>query len=353
MAKVQHQVFGLLGNGDEANYYAFDTCQHIVIPNNIDYKTASIQSRVHSDISQAELDMYAYHTDLVTTCNEERVAFMKEFLIDKKITSIDGANTDFTLGVEYEIYNKDGILIKSGQSSALAKFCNALITEDVKSDNTLEYRKGLVLDARVELDIPPISRYGIKCAYAQNPYTIKLTKMIAKTTTGDSNYIKESNVQVNTKSHISGNYGQYYWHKGEAPCDPLCHNNFSSSFMTNAHIGTTIIDQLVVPAVLEAPVDNVEVTMASINLSGSQYTVKITENVSSIVVNFELLLDNFNVVYDINDISEILRLNATPEDTSDDENTEEHIGDNTGDNTDTPGDGNTDLDGDGSVDDEL
>ena len=88
----------------------------------------------------------------------------------------------------------------------------------------------------------------------------------------------------------------------------ITHNNYASKFLTNATIGTSIIDSMVGPAVLEAPADYTEVVVADIPCAtqDNSYTVKIDGKADQIVLNVEAIVDNFNTVYDIADIKALL-----------------------------------------------
>lgn len=310
-----NKLFGFMNN----TFYSTDALPFVVVPQNADYKTNAIQSILHPELNQCEVDIFQYHTDLTTECNAQRVAFMKEFLINEKIKEIAELNHDFIIEVEYDLYNKDGKVIKSGSSGINTKICNALINSDINENNSLEYRKAFVFDGRLEIQIPTISRYGIKNVYTQHPYTLKINKITVKSTIGDYKYITESDSQFDKNGILSENHAHYYHHR---PAD-LHFNNFASHFITNK-IGTTIIDQLVVPAELESPIEYEEVPVCEILLTESNI-IKIDEKINTFVVNVEVVLDNFNEVYDINDIISILELNNQPEEfpNEDDEETSE------------------------------
>lgn len=325
-----NKLFGFMNN----TFYSTDAIQFVVVPQNADYKTNAIQTTVHPELNQCEIDIYQYHTDLITECNAQRVAFMKEFLINEKIKDIKELNHDFIIEVDYDLYNKDGKVIKSGSSGINTKICNALINSDINENNSLEYRKAFVFDGRLEINTPTISRYGIKNVYTQHPYTLKINKIVVKSTIGDYKYITESDSQLDKNGILSENHAHYYHSR---PAD-LHFNNFASHFITNK-IGTTVIDQLVVPAELEAPVEYEEIPVCEIVPSESNI-IKVNEKINVFVINVEIVLDNFNEVFDIADITSILDLNNQPEEIpSDTENPDdsENNSDTTEDNQ-TPSD---------------
>ena len=323
---VTHQMYGLLKTSEGSQYFMFDQCNHIIVPQNLDYTTNGKQMTIDTNLKSAQIDMYMYHTDLTTTSNEERVVNMKNFILDKKISKIYSANNEYVVGVDYEIYNNEGKLIKSGSSGILAKYCHAVILNEIRPGNILDYRKACLLDAFIQLDIPQIARYGIKCPVVQYPYIVKITKLHMYATLGDT---WEG---IDTESQINDDYGNYHssYASYEIHKDPhchceYCHNNFASPFMTNAHLGTSIIDQLVVPAVLEIPYESPQVCIGTIEL-GDDYRFKINSDVNVIGLNIEVLVDNFNIVYDKEDINEILK--NTPEDSDNTDNTDDTNSDN-------------------------
>ena len=357
----KNQLFGYF-NG---NYYTVDDCNNIVIPENMDYKTKAIQTQIHDSLSQCEIDIYRYHSDIVSECNSERVAFMKDFLINEKITNIDTLNKNFVIGVEYELFNKSGQLVKSGTMSILSKYCTALINSEVKEDNLMEYRKAFVFDGRIEIPIPVISRYGIKNSYSQHPYTIRFKSLSIYSGISSNQYLDGNGTQVEINHPIHSNH---IHHASHAHCythghGDICHNNFASNFITNAKIGTTIIDQLVVPAELEVPKMGDEVKICTIPFDSTESTIKIDHKIDLIVVNLEVLLDNYNVVYDYEDIAEILKMNINENITEDelpdidggetsedltppsDSNVDESINDVKTDNNDSDDGGNPIVDG--------
>lgn len=305
------QMFGLFKDG----YFAINDSQNIVVPENADYKTNAIQSHIYNNINQCEIDAYFYYNNLITDCNSQRVAYMKDFLLEEKTKELFRVNEDYVIEVDYNLYNKDNKVIKSGSSSVKAKYCNAIINSSISDTNALEYHKGFVFDGRIEISIPPISRYGIKNSYVQYPYVIKFNSISIKSTIGECKYIKESDTQVffdHNDPHFHADHVNYMIHG----CNDLAHNNFASPFLTNAKIGTTIIDQMVVPAELNIPPEYTEVILCEIPCNNNEYTIKINDKLDLIIINIEVLLDNFNIVYDVADIENILLLNNTSDDNS-------------------------------------
>ena len=111
--------------------------------------------------------MYAYHSDTLYECNSDRVIAMKELLLGEKVTKIEDVNNDYVIGVSYELYNKEGQLLKDGKTSVRAIYHTGVIGSDVAEDNTMEYRKAMLFDGKIQIEIPEISRYGIKNKYVQ------------------------------------------------------------------------------------------------------------------------------------------------------------------------------------------
>ena len=312
MSKV-HQLFGYFGD----KYYMVPHCSHIVIPENIDYTGKSIQTQLSDSYPEAEIDMYHYHTDLVTTCNVKRVANMKEMIISEEIKNIDAINTNYVFGIEYELFNKDGKLLRSGTSETEAQYCSALITDDILEGNVMEYRKALVFDGRIEINVPEISRYGIRNACAQHPYILKIKSIYVASALGDGAIITETGSQVDIPDDCITNH-DHHAYSSNYRChmhDTLCNRNFASCFLTNAKVGTTMIDATVLPMKLEVPEEVQRVTLCTIPCSGTDYTIKINKKLNLIVLNLEVLLDNFNYVYDIEDIKELLKLNGSDDET--------------------------------------
>ena len=304
-----HQIYGYLNGA----YYEMDSTNHIVIPDTNDITQSFVKSSYLPDTHEEEIDMYCYHSDLTTMVNKERVNNMKDFLEGNIIKNIDKLNNDFVLGISYEIYNKDGKCIKTGSNSIASSYVMAFITSDVDEEDRLKYRKAYVIDGKISVEIPSVSHYGIKNCCMQGPYTVKFTNMTLKSTKGcHSCYIEEGS-QMNYNPILEGGNSACYNH--HCDCDCACgltsqHENFNSNFITN-RIGTVMIDQLVVPAILEAPVDYEMITIASFDLTGSSYTIKTSENAKGIIVNMEICLDNFNEVYDKEVIDEIIEENRS------------------------------------------
>ena len=130
--------------------------------------------------------------------------------------------------------------------------------------------------------------------------------------------------QVAHGSNIDKGYhnAQYnlYHHMCDCP-NEITHNNYSSRFLTNAVVGTSIIDSMAVPVTLEAPADYTEVVMADVPCAtkDNSYTVKIDGKADQIILNVEVIVDNFNTVYDINDIKKLVELNGGSMDGDDDD----------------------------------
>ena len=311
---ANHATFGYFTN----NYYRVNDCGYVVIPHNANYKSAAITSQIKDSVDQAEIDIFQYHSDLISECNAERVAFMKEYLINEKIQEIRDVNNDYVIGVEYELYNKDGKLMHTAETGINAKYCNAIITSDVSENNSLEYRKGFVFDSRIEIQVPEISRYGIKNRYIQYPYILKIKTITVYGTVGASSLIQESNSQVDLSHRHFESHANYRHNRP----DDLHFNNFGSHFLTNAKVGTSIIDQVVVPAVLETARTYDTVKLCEIPCNENQYTIKLDHKLNLIVLNIEVFVDNYGTVYDEDDINAILALNNPdniPDDSEDDD----------------------------------
>ena len=73
-------------------YYKIQQKGLIVIPEGADYKTSAIETQIMDSIDQAEVNIFRYNSDLITECNSERVAFMKQFLTEEKVKEIEEAN---------------------------------------------------------------------------------------------------------------------------------------------------------------------------------------------------------------------------------------------------------------------
>ena len=304
------QMFGYF----DGQYYMIDESPNIVVPEGANYKKSGIQVTKNPN-NEYEVDMYCYHSDLTTDRNSERVAFMKEFIINEKIKSIVGVNTDFLLTADYELFNKDGKCIANGALSTLAKSCNGIILDPVDSENNLMYHRLYVFDGRIEIPIPNIAKYGIKNCYQQYPYTLRINSVKATTTYGTDTYMIGLDEQVAHANDIDGRYHNAQYNLYHHMCDcrnEIAHNNYCSRFLSNAKIGTSIIDSMAVPVALEAPADYTEVVMADIPCAtkDNSYTVKIDGKADQIVLNVEVVVDNFNTVYDIADIKTLVEANG-------------------------------------------
>ena len=279
------QMFGYF-NGQ---YYMIDESANIVVPEDANYKKSGIQ--VSKNLNNVyDVDMYLYHSDLTTEENGERVAFMKEFIVNEKVPKIIHVNNEFLISAEYELFNKDGKCLSNGVLSTRAESCNGVILAPVDQFNHMMYRKLYVFDGRIEIPVPNISRYGIKCQYNQHPYTIRINSIKVTTTYGNDTYMIGKDEQVVRGKDIDGKYhsAKYtlYHHMCDCP-NEITHNNYASKFLTNATIGTSIIDSMVGPAVLEAPADYTEVVVADIPCAtqDNSYTVKIDGKADQIVLN--------------------------------------------------------------------
>lgn len=296
------KMYAYFGN----NYFGVEDCRHIVIPKEAEYSQNAINTEIHNDLNTAEINLYRYHSDLLATENENRVAYFKEMLLSEKNTQIADANSDYIIGIAYELYNKDGALIKKSEVGVKSKFVKAVIIDDICEHNVMKYREGFVFDGRIDIDIPEIARYGIKNPYVQHPYSLKITKIAVYTTIGDKSFIKDIISDYNECDAVQGNSMTYFCHKP----DDLSFNNFSSHFLTNAQVGTTIIDATVVSKVLDTEQEHVVIPVVEIPIDGLECAVKINCKVNLLIVNIEVFLDNFLRVYDEEDIQTILTQNA-------------------------------------------
>lgn len=311
MSEVIHQMFGLFGD----KYYAVDDCDRIVIPNDLDYKSSAIVTKIHDCTDEAELDVYQYYTDLMTDCNSERVKYMKDFLLGEKIVNIEKINNNFVVGITYTLYDKNGKVVKSGNSEVDAQWCMPIILSDVKEGNMLEYHKGIIMDGRIEICIPDTIRYGIRNSANRHPYTLRISKVYAVASNGGYKYITEDGSQLDTGDCSCGANSSHHYHASNAQYrmhhhNGLCDTNFNSCFVTNAKLGTTIIDQVVTSAKLEAPPEYEKIDICHIPLGTSDYTIKLNHKLKHIIVNLEIFVDNFNEVYDREDIAKLLSYNA-------------------------------------------
>ena len=295
-------MYGFLSN----SYCEVNPCEYVIIPENMDYKENSIQTVIDKELNHCTIDLYGYDSAIVPECNSERVSYMKEFLINEKIKNIIKLNDDYVICLEYILYDSNGQIMRSDTTSIKAKYYNAILNSNIKKDNTLEYRRGFVFDGQLEIPIPSISRYGINFYAVMHPYTIKIKKISVITTTGDTRFIKDHNSQVNTnfKNHINH-----------------CHHSFHHPTITNAELGTTIIDQVVVPKELDTANDYEIVKVAEIECTDNKYSVKVDCKLNSFTVNIEIFVDNYNVVYDKDDINAIIELNNKTIDNSVNEGT--------------------------------
>ena len=305
---VKHQKF-LLGSD---TFYMVDDMKNIVVPDNADFKSSAIQSTINDKTNHCDISIYQYHDGFVSEENCQRVQSFKDFIISEKLTQIDNLNNDFIITIDYDLYNNEGKILSSGSTSIKSKIAQAIINADVDELNHLNYRKGLLCDSCFEIQIPRVSRYGIKNKYDQHPYVIKFNSITVSSTIGDYSHIIESNTQENCRDHHYSNHVDYEFHR---PCPRLL-NNHATHFLTNAKVGTTIIDQTVVPTRLEIPPKYTEVEICKIDLPENQYKIKINHKIDIIMVSLEVLVDNILEVYDINDIIELLKLN-TEEDKDD------------------------------------
>lgn len=320
------QMFGYF----DGQYYMIDESPNIVVPEGANYKKSGIQVTKNPN-NEYEVDMYCYHSDLTTDRNSERVAFMKEFIINEKIKSIVGVNTDFLLTADYELFNKDGKCIANGALSTLAKSCNGIILDPVDSENNLMYHRLYVFDGRIEIPIPNIAKYGIKNCYQQYPYTLRINSVKATTTYGTDTYMIGLDEQVVHANDIDHRYHNAQYNLYHHMCDcrnEITHNNYTSRFLSNAKIGTNIIDAMAVPVTLEAPADYTEVVMADVPCAtkDNSYTVKIDGKADQIVLNVEVVVDNFNTVYDIDDIKKLVEANGGSMGGNDDTNSDNSYG---------------------------
>ena len=303
-------------------YYKVPPCEdYIVIPENADYKSSAISSQIRSNIDECDIDVYSYSTMILSECNAERVAYMKEFLIDERVTSMDKINEDYVINVGYELFNNRNQIIKSGESSIKAMYFKAKVCKEVDSNNSLEYIDGFVFDGRLEISVPEISRYGIKDMYNQHPYTLRLKKISVLTTVGDTRFIKEANSQIDFPNHKHESH--CHWRRYMP--DHLHFNNYASHFINNARVGTEVIDQAVVPVCLDTVGDYEIVKLCDADLTGNKYTIKINNPLKLIVVNVEMFCDNFNTVYDIKDIDEIIEHNKEEKEDEDDKHHDPYI----------------------------
>ena len=298
---MSKQSYGYYGG----KYYAIHDNMPIYIPENVDYKSNAIQTKFFETDDACVIDAYMYHTDLITECNPKRVAFMKELLINEKVKEILSLNNDYVVSVDYTLYNKSGDVLSSGKTTVKSLYHDAIINSPIEEENILEYHKGMILDTALEIRIPTVSAYGIKKTYVQYPFTLKINKISVSSTVGENKYVIESDEQTTDHRCYHASCCQYNIHHR----NHMLFNDYSSHFMTSAHVGSTIIDQMVVPAELQIPPEYTEIPMCEIPCEGNQYIMKIDQKVNSIRVNIEILLDNSCVVYNKADIDAIIESN--------------------------------------------
>lgn len=296
-------MFGYFNN----KYYATNEHNPILLLDGVDYTSEMFSAVIHENEKLCEVDMYRYHSDLTTECNANRVALMKEYIINEQIKNIEMTTDQLILSIKYELYNKDGKMIKSGTSEALATGYTLTIMKDIMENNVMEYRKALCASSFIEIPIPEISRYGIKNQYDQHPYTLKIIEMYLYTTTGGYKYI-EANTQEDYTGCGNEHMEHCFYQHGSHICghNPLIHNNFASHFITNAPSGNTIIGAMVTSATLQTPDEYTLIEMANFDCRNKKYTIKIDKKINLIRVRMEVLLDNFCVVHDSKDIQNLV-----------------------------------------------
>lgn len=308
------QMYVLANN----SYYSINDCKNIIVPQNVDYKTSTSQVTMNTGLQSCNISTYMYHSDLITDCNAERVCFMKDYILNEEVTAINNLNDDYIIAISYSLYNKDGEIISSNTTSMKAKYCKAVIMSGINEVNALEYRNAFVFDSYIEVQVPRVSRYGIKSAFTQHPYTFKIDKIAVYTTIGDYKYVRESDSQVDLYDphHHASNVHYAFHHHPHMSC-----NNFASNFLTNAKVGTTLIDHMVGPAELQIPPEYTEVLLCEIDCSMLPHSTTVIDyKLDLITINVEVLLDNFNTVYNSEDIQAIIEYNNadTPEIPDDD-----------------------------------
>lgn len=319
------QIYGYFSD----NYYMVDDASHVVITDNMDYKTSAIQTELHDEMKTCTINLYQYYSDLLTESNSDRVGFMKDYLIDNKVKTIQSVNhTDYCIIVSYRIWNKDGALIKCGTEGSFTKNCVAIINSNIDDNNEFHYRKGYVFDGEVTIDIPEISRYGIKNQYIQHPYTIRIDRIKVVSTIKDTYKVDPHD--------IPDHAGAMHYHFTHRP-KHMAHNNFNSPFITNAKVGTTLIDHMVFPVELEIGGESDEVVLCDIKLQDTQ-TVKLNKSLNSITLKMEVLLDNYNQVYDSDDIKTIIDLNNVEDEDNGDVEVPEEPGESVDEPNETPKD---------------
>lgn len=278
------------------------------VPSEVDYKSSAIQSSIY-DNKYCIVDAYAYHSDLITDCNVKRVAYMKDFLIAEDVKEIFDLNDDYIVGIDYTLFDDEGKAVTSGTTSVRAIYHTAIMNSDIQPENILEYHKGMIFDGAIEVRIPIQSAYGIKKIKSKTKsYTLKINKFLVSSTIGKNLFNIDSDEQTTAHGKWHASCCQYNLHHR----NHMLFNDFSSHFLTNAHVGTTMISQMVVPAELQIPPEYHQIRMAEIDC-GNEYKVKIAQPVESIVVNIEVVIDNSAMVYNKADIDEIIENNNNPE----------------------------------------
>lgn len=313
------------------------------VPSEVDYKSSAIQSSIY-DNKYCIVDAYAYHSDLITDCNVKRVAYMKDFLIAEDVKEIFDLNDDYIVGIDYTLFDDEGKAVTSGTSSVRAIYHTAIMNSDIQPENILEYHKGMIFDGAIEVRIPIQSAYGIKkIKNKTKSYTLKINKFLVSSTIGKNLFNIDSDEQTTAHGKWHASCCQYNLHHR----NHMLFNDFSSHFLTNAHVGTTMISQMVVPAELHIPPEYHQIRMAEIEC-GNEYKVKIAQPVESIVVNIEVVIDNSAMVYNKADIDEIIENNNNPEPDvdpdPDDSNTDATHADHTTDTTTDTDHTNTETD---------
>lgn len=309
MANFLNEKSGIYGCF-EGSYFRIPKSSNTYVPENADYTKSSNGVYMYPTRKTCSITIYEYVSSLTSTCNAMRVAFMKEYIIGEKVINIDNINDDYIITVSYNLYNKDGELISSGSNAMASERTSlAVITDGVKEDNSLEYRKAILSDSRIELQIPMISRYGINKQCSQGPYTLEITGIRLESTIGENKFGVESDTQImhgSCNHHIS----HYATHCNYHFCRPdhMVFNNYASNFITNAKVGTSIIDQTVVPTRLEIPPEYTRVILSDIKYE-NPLKFKIDNGIETIILYSECLIDNLNIVYDNSDINALLSLN--------------------------------------------
>lgn len=321
MADVVHQMYGFLGE----SYMAVDEGPQIFIPETVNYKENVVQSSIGQCGKNAQVNIFRYKSDIATDSNADRVAFMKEFIIGKKIKDIFKLTDSYAIGIEFGLYNKEGKLIKSSRVEAGAAHSTAVIVDPIKSGDKLEYHKAFVFDGQIEILVPEVCTYGIRNGISQYPYTLKINKIFVTSTIGEHRYL-DCNCEVDGNGngcvHDYSNAVTTHAYNAGYNChhhDALCHNNFHSSFITNGAVGTTMIDSVVASAILEEPLDYEVYTMAEVDVScDNSYRFTFNQQLNAIFVNLEFFIDNYNEVYDKEDIDDLLKINNASDNEGDD-----------------------------------